>query len=168
MTLDDGLEPESKPARVRRHLLFGPDKHEAEAVMLGFGEKLRSRRTSARMTQETLAMRSYMGRARLLDLETGKRAPGLLELLRLADRLDISAAMLTDGLDAPVRTAGAAQVLDLVTRQPGIEYEVIASSLGLPAWYTDEIVYYLQSVEAIFCASGGWQSADNGISGPHQ
>jgi transcriptional regulator with XRE-family HTH domain len=167
MTPDDGPEPESEPARLRRRspLLLGPDEHEAEAVMLGFGEKLRSRRTSARISQETLAMRSYMGRARLRDMETGKRAPGLLELLVLADRLDVSAAVLTDGLEAPVRRTGTAEVFDLVTRQPGIEPEVIASSLRLPVWYADEIVYYLRSVGAIVRASGGWQSADHGISG---
>ncbi len=133
--------------------------------MHGFGDKLRARRAAARISQETLAMRSFMGRARVWEMESGKRAPDLLELLMLADRLDVSPAVLTDGLEAPVRRAGTAQVLDVITREPGIKHEAISRALGFPGWYTDEIVFYLRSIGGIVRASSGWQTADHGISG---
>jgi hypothetical protein len=101
-----------------------------------------------------------MRRDQMWGFEAGKRAPDVADLLVLAQRLDVSVAILTDGLEAPVRQVGTAQVLDLVTRQRGIKPDALAASLGLPGWYASEITLYLQSVGAIISAPNGWQPAN--------
>jgi transcriptional regulator with XRE-family HTH domain len=145
--------------RQTRYAAFGPDVRERNAVIRAFGEKLRARRHAARLTQEDLAVRCFMRRAQISKIERGDRAPNLTDLLVLAHRLDVSTAQLTDGLQAPVRQVGTAQVLDLITRQPGITADALATSLGLPFSYAFEIALYLQSTGAIASERAAWHPA---------
>jgi transcriptional regulator with XRE-family HTH domain len=124
--------------------------------MQAFGENLRARRHAARLTQEELAVRCFMRHGQISKIERGGRAPNLTDLLVLAHRLDISTGQLTDGLQAPVRQVGTAQVLDLIATQPGIKADALATSLGLPFSYAFEIALYLQSTGAIVSRRTGW------------
>jgi hypothetical protein len=74
----------------------------------------------------------------------------------IAHRLGVSARELIDGLQAPVCRVGTAQVLDLITRRPGITADTLATSLGLPSSYSFEIALYLQSTGAIASRRTGW------------
>jgi transcriptional regulator with XRE-family HTH domain len=149
-----------KPTRVpalNRDITFGPDEHERGAVLRAFGLNLRALRREAGLSQEILAMRSFMRRHRVPKFETGERAPDLLALLVLANRLEIPVAALTDGLEAPVRRAGTGQVRDLIACQPGLNSSAVASALGLPDWYAQELLFYLRSIGAIVLRQQGWQ-----------
>jgi DNA-binding Xre family transcriptional regulator len=66
---------------------------------------------------------------RISAYERGVRAPDLIALLLLGDPLGVSAGDLTEGLVAPLRRTGTAQLLALVTRQPGPSTEAGATSL---------------------------------------
>jgi hypothetical protein len=85
--------------------------------------------------------------------------PDLITLLVLADRLTVSVAELTNDLPVPLRRVGTAQVLDMITLQPGISTDALAASLELPFWYAAEIVLYLESTGAIVPTRSGWQPA---------
>lgn len=146
--------------RQRRVSAFGPDQPEKDRVLFAFGRNLRALRAASGLSQERLAVRCFMRREHVSVLERGVRAPDLIALLVLAHRLDVSAGKLIEGLDAPVRRVGTAQVLDLINREPGISTEALAGSLGLPYWYASEIALYLQSTSAIAPARKGWLSAE--------
>jgi transcriptional regulator with XRE-family HTH domain len=153
------VNPE-KPARVpalNRNITFGPDENERRAVLRAFGLNLRALRREAGLSQDTLAMRSFMRRHRVPKFESGERAPDLPALLVLANRLEIPVEALTDGLEAPVRRVGTGQVRDLIARQPGLNSSAVAAALGLPDWYAEEIIFYLRSVGAIAIRQQGWQ-----------
>ncbi len=150
------------PTRVRRQArpaTFGPDKRERNDVLLAFGEKLRVVRVEAGLSQEALAVRCFMARYQISALERGVRAPDLPALLVLEQRLGVSTGELTEGLEAPVRRVGTAQVRDLIARQPGISDDALAASLGLPFWYAVEIALYLQSTGEIAHERTGWRPA---------
>jgi transcriptional regulator with XRE-family HTH domain len=151
------MTPEGR--RQTRYAAFGPDVRERDAVLHAFGEKLRAHRGAARLTQEDLAVRCFMRCAQISRIECGDRAPNLSDLLVLARRLGVSVGELTDGLQAPVRGVGTAQVLDLISRQPGITADALAASLGLPSSYAFEIALYLQSTGAIVSQRTGWHPA---------
>ena len=144
---------------LRKYAWFGRDLREREDVLRAFGKKLRAARIAAGLTQEKLAVRCFLGRGRIWNLESGKLAPDLPTLLVLADRLGVSVAELTDGLQAPVRRTGTAQVGDLIIRKPGINAEDLATSLGLPYLYAFEIALYLQSTGEIVSTRAGWHPA---------
>lgn len=150
-------EPLPHTPREKRYAVFGPDVPERNRVLLGLGERLRGLRAAACLSQETLAVRCFMRRSQVSALECGTGTLDLPGLLVVAERLGVSAGMLIEGLQAPVRRVGTAQVLDLVTRQPGATPEVLAASLGLPYSYAYEIALYLQSVGAIASERTGWQ-----------
>jgi transcriptional regulator with XRE-family HTH domain len=139
--------------RQTRHAAFGPDVRERDAVLHAFGENLRAHRVAARLTQEDLGVRCFMRLAQISKIERGNKAPNLSDLLVLAHRLGVSAGEFTDGLQAPVRRVGTAEVLDLITRQPGITADALAASLALPSSY---IALYLQSTGAIVSRRTGW------------
>jgi transcriptional regulator with XRE-family HTH domain len=147
-----------RAARQSRLVTFGPDQRERKQLLLDFGETLRGMRREAHLTQEALAVRCFIGRDRISGLECGKRAPDLPALLVLANRLGVSVATLTDGLEAPVRKVGTAQVLDLVAREPASKADALAASLALPWWYVNDIIVYLQSIGAIVREGGGWRA----------
>jgi ribosome-binding protein aMBF1 (putative translation factor) len=71
--------------RQSRLVTFGPDKHERELVLLGFGDTLRGLRREARLSQEALAMRCFMRRDEIGGFESGRRVPDLLALLVLSE-----------------------------------------------------------------------------------
>jgi transcriptional regulator with XRE-family HTH domain len=136
---------------------LGPDNPERDGVLLAFGGNLRTLRAASGLSQERLAVRCFMRREYVSGLERGARAPDLVALLVLAHRLDVRVGDLIDGLPAPVRRVGTAQVLDLVNRQSGISTDALADSLGLPFWYACEIVLYLQSTGAVAPTRTGWE-----------
>jgi transcriptional regulator with XRE-family HTH domain len=148
--------------RVRRQIrlvTFGPDKREAEEAMLAFGTNLRTLRVAKHLSQETLAMRCFLRRALMGEIESGRRSPDVPALLTLADRLNVPAAELLAGVQAPVRRVGTAKVLDLITQHPGIKHDSLVTLSRLPDWYGAEITVYLQSVGAIGRAQRGWELA---------
>jgi transcriptional regulator with XRE-family HTH domain len=132
---------------------------ERDDVLLAFGGRLRALRVAAGLSQEELAVRCFMRRAQISAVERAVRAPDLPDLLVLAERLGVSAGELTNGLTAPVRRAGTAQALELITRRPGISADALAQSLALPSSYAFEIALYLQSTGAIVSQRTGWQPA---------
>jgi transcriptional regulator with XRE-family HTH domain len=154
---------EKKETPLRRHsrqTTFGPDKHERDDVLLAFGKKLRPLRVAAGLSQQGLAVRCFMRFDQISAYERGVRAPDLIALLVLGETLGLSAGELTEGLAAPLRRAGTAQMLDLVTRQPGLSTGAAAASLGLPFWYASALARYLQSTGAIVSEPTGWQPAE--------
>jgi transcriptional regulator with XRE-family HTH domain len=146
-------------ARSRR-VVAGPDKHEREEILLGFGTKLKTLRTMAELTQEELAVRAFMGRDEISCYERGARVPSMLAVLMLEARLDASRGSLTEGLAAPTRRVGIARMLELVTREPGLSMNAATASLELPQWYTSQLALYLQSIGAIISGPTGWVPAD--------
>jgi transcriptional regulator with XRE-family HTH domain len=147
--------PERVPAY--RKITFGPDVHERGSVLVAFGHNLRAARRKAGLSQETVAMRSFMRRNYMSRLESGECAPDLPALLVLADRLEIPVMMLIGDLEAPVRRAGTDQVRDVISRQPGLSSSAVASALGLPDRYVEEIIFYLRSVGVVVARQRGWQ-----------
>jgi transcriptional regulator with XRE-family HTH domain len=146
-----------KPARaaaMNRNITFGPDEHEREVVLVAFGQNLKALRREAGLSQET---RSFIRGHRVPKFESGERPPDLPTLLVLANRLEVPVEALTHGLEAPVRRVGTGQVRDLIARQPGLDSSALASALGLPDWYVEEIIFYLRSIGAIVARQRGWQ-----------
>ena len=144
--------------RQPRLTAYGPDKREMDDLMLAFGGNLRAARAAAGLSQEALAVRCFMNRAQVWEIESGKRTSYLPALLLLADRLNVSVAKLMDGVEAPVRRNGTAQVLNAITRNPGIKQSALPILLGLPDRYVTELTLHLQSVGAIALGLGGWQA----------
>ena len=124
---------------------LGPDKPERDAMLLPFGEKLRSLRASAYLSQEALARRCFLSGHDIGDLERGHSAPSLPTLLMLRDALGVSIGVLTDGLQAPSRRAGRAQVLALLNARPDTGIQALAESIGVPVWYARQLVRYLEA-----------------------
>jgi transcriptional regulator with XRE-family HTH domain len=145
-----------RACRQSRVVDFGPDQRERELVLLGFGETLRGMRRGEGLSQEVLAMRCFMPRDQIGGFESGKRAPDLPALLVLAQRLGVSIAALTEGLEAPVRKVSTAQVQGMVARERGVKTDRIAVSLALPLWFVSDITVYLQSIRAIVRGADGW------------
>jgi transcriptional regulator with XRE-family HTH domain len=146
-----------RATRQTRWAAFGPDTRERDDVLLAFGGNLRASRIAAGLSQGALAVRCFMRHDQISAFERGARAPDLPALLVLGGGLGVSAGELIDGLVAPVRRVGTAQVLDLITRQPLISTDAIAVSLGLPFAYAAEIALYLRSTGAIAPQRTGWQ-----------
>jgi transcriptional regulator with XRE-family HTH domain len=140
-----------------RQLALGPDIPEREAILRVFGERLRSLRVPARLSQTELAARCFTSHDRISDLECADTEPRLTVVLMLAHALGVSAGELTDGLPAPTRQAGRAHILALVARQPGISTDELAQALGLPSWYVLRSVLFLQSFGEIVRDPTGWQ-----------
>jgi transcriptional regulator with XRE-family HTH domain len=148
------------PAQSRK-ITFGPDEHEVSDLLLAFGQHLRLLRVEAGHSQRKLADRCFTRDSLISNFERGVRVPSLLMLLLLAHALDVSMDRLTEGLVAPARWASVAQMLDLLARRPGISIDAAAEALHLPPWYVMELVFYLESVDAIVrnrkgTASGLW------------
>jgi transcriptional regulator with XRE-family HTH domain len=136
----------------RRLVVLGPDKPERDAMLVPFGEKLRSLRASAGLSQEAIARRCFLGGHDISDLERGHSAPVLPTLLMLRDALGISVGVLTDGLQAPSRQASRAQVTALLSAHPDSSTKVLGESIGVPAWYVRQLVRYLEATGA-----PGWE-----------
>jgi transcriptional regulator with XRE-family HTH domain len=141
-----------------RLVAYGPDRREAEDVMVAFGGNLRARRIGVGISQEALAVRCFMRRRQMWELESGRAMPDVLGLLTLAAGLGVPAGQLVEGLEAPVRRVGAAKVLDAITRHPGIKQDELTVLLRLPDWYVTELTLYLKAVGAIALGLGGWQA----------
>jgi len=132
---------------------LGPDRPERDAMLVPFGERLRSLRVSAGLSQEAIARRCFLGGHDISDLERGHSAPVLPTLLMLRDALGISVGVLTDGLQAPTRQASRAQILALLSAHPGSSTQALAESIGVPAWYIRQLVRYLEATGA-----PGWET----------
>jgi len=152
-------EVESQLGAYKRRRLpsLGPDKPERDAMLQPFGDNLRSLRSAAGFSQDTLARRSFLSGHDISDLERGRSVPLLPALLMLGDALGVPADALTDGLAAPTRRAGRTQALALLTSHPGIRIQAIAEAMEVPPWYAFQLVRYLQVTGAIVWRSG-WQA----------
>jgi transcriptional regulator with XRE-family HTH domain len=117
-------------------------------MLVPFGEKLRSLRASAGLSQETIARRCFLAGHDISDLECGHSAPVLPTLLMLRDALGISVGVLTDELQAPSRKATRAQILALLSAHPSSSAQSLAKSIGVPAWYVRQLVRYLEATGA--------------------
>jgi len=153
------MAEQSQAARVRAHswhVTFGADRREREEVLRVFGGKLRAVRGVAGFSQGELADRCFMRHDQVSALERGLRSPDLIALLILGHSLDVSIDQLTTDLPAPMRRAGTAQLLDLITRQPGATMNQIEGSMGLPPWYIHRLAVQLQATGAIV-PGAGWR-----------
>jgi len=151
----------SQAARVRAHswaFTFGADRREREEVLRVFGGKLKTVRNVAAFSQGELAARCFMPHDQISALERGLRSPDLIALLIIGHTLGVSIDQLTTGLPAPMRRAGTAQLLDLITRQPGATMSQIEASTGLPPWYIHRLAVHLQATGAIVSGTG-WRLA---------
>ena len=140
-----------------RLVVLGPDKPERDAMLVPFGEKLRSLRASAGLSQEAIARRCFLGGHDISNLERGHSAPVLPTLLMLRDALGISVGVLTDGLQAPSRKASRAQVLALLSAHRDSSAQSLAESIGVPAWYVRQLIRYLEATGAMGWERG-WQA----------
>jgi transcriptional regulator with XRE-family HTH domain len=150
-----GLDRQRRTPKQTRLFGLGPDKSERDAMLLPFGEKLRSLRASAGFSQEALARRCFLRGTDISALERGHSSPTLPALLMLREALGVSVGSLTDSLAAPTRQAGRAQTLTLLTAHPSIGMQALAESMEVPLWYVRQLVRYLEANGAI-----AWQPAD--------
>lgn len=70
---------------------------ERNANLVAFGERIRTLREAARLSQEELAERAGLHRTYVGGIERGERNPTLLNLLKLARALEISPSHLVEG-----------------------------------------------------------------------
>ena len=70
-----------------------------EHIQAAFGRQLRKFREAKALTQETLAEKANMDRTYISDIERGIRNPGIKNVARLAKALDVTSAMLMEGVD---------------------------------------------------------------------
>ena len=63
-----------------------------------FGQRVRARRLTLGLSQEALAERSGLHRTYVGSLERGERNVALLNIIKLADALDLDAGELVRGL----------------------------------------------------------------------
>jgi transcriptional regulator with XRE-family HTH domain len=138
---------------------LGDDRPETQRMMSAFGERLKSLRAAANLSQEKLAARCFLADGHISELERGVRAPSLTVLLMLARAMGVSVGALADGLPAPSREAGRAQTFALISRQPGIVLGALAESLALPSWYVTQLVRCLESFGEIVAVRIDWQPA---------
>jgi transcriptional regulator with XRE-family HTH domain len=68
-------------------------------ALLQLGDAVRSHRRAAELSQEALADRSGLHGTYIGGIERGERNASLINLLRLADALDVSAAELVAGIE---------------------------------------------------------------------
>jgi transcriptional regulator with XRE-family HTH domain len=69
-----------------------------QKVMSEFGRRARERRLELGLTQEDLAFRAQMDRTYVGGIERGERNLGLINLVLLADALDVNPAKLVKDL----------------------------------------------------------------------
>lgn len=100
------------------------------------GNRIRSLRRLAKLSQEALSERAGIDRTTLAKIETGSRLPDLATLVRIADALGVSTSSIVDKVEA-----GRADVAELIERFRGSPW---AQTLIPPA--TDE---ELQQIEAM-------------------
>lgn len=156
-----------RPEVVRARLVtLAMDRPAKQAFLRGFGKRLRSRRTAAKLSQEGLAARCFIGHGRITEFENGHAMPDLEMLLLLGDALRVSVAELTDGLAVPARRAARAGILGLVEREPANRTQELAKSAGVPYSYVFQIVRYLEAYGEIERHGGRWQLRRGG--GKHQ
>lgn len=69
--------------------------------LVAFGERLRRARKELGLTQLAFARREGFNRTYISSVERGRRNPGLINVLRLAQALGLDAATLLDDLPPP-------------------------------------------------------------------
>ena len=155
-----------------RLLAFGVDAPERDAVLLEFGQKLRSLRLAAGLSQDQLAAASFLRPTDISSLELGKRAPSLLVLLTLAEAVKSTVAELMADLPPIRRRAGRERVLSRIpsTARGVSGYVLRCAPLGLPHWYVMQIIRCLEANgEVVKNVSSehrlSWRRAD-GLEGP--
>lgn len=143
--------------REARLVTPGIDRPERDAFRLAFGQNLKSLRTAARISQETLAARCFVRNDSVSRFERGGAPPRLELLLLLAKSLGVTVGELTEGLVAPTRAASLERMLALVAEQPGSVTRTLASSSELPESYVLQDLRYLTSTRQIRRQGGDWQ-----------
>jgi transcriptional regulator with XRE-family HTH domain len=68
--------------------------------LIKFGEKVRQRRESLKLSQEQLADQADIHRTFISGIERGVRNPGLENILRIAKALKTEASKLMEGISA--------------------------------------------------------------------
>jgi transcriptional regulator with XRE-family HTH domain len=121
--------------RLTRHLTLGLDEVETESLLRVFGENLRSLRSNAGLSQQTLGDRCFLRHDQISQFERGLAEPSLPVLLILADGLGVSVEKLTERLQAPRRRASSAKMLTLLAERPELKTDELAQLLDLPSWY---------------------------------
>lgn len=73
-------------------------------VLLVLGSKVRAKREEIGLSQEEFAERCGFDRTYISMIERGRRNISLLNLLKLANGLDTSVSILTEGIDVGANT----------------------------------------------------------------
>ena len=68
------------------------------AALVALGERIRARRVQLGLTQERLGERAQLHRTYVASVERGRRNIPVLTLVRMAQALDVDAAVLVAGL----------------------------------------------------------------------
>jgi transcriptional regulator with XRE-family HTH domain len=144
--------------REARLVTPGIDRPERDAFRLAFGQNLKSLRTAARISQETLAARCFLRNDNISRLERGGPPPRLELLLLLAETLGVSVGKLTEGLVTPTRAASLERMLALVAEESGSTTETLATSAGLSESYVLQDLRYLTPTRQIRYQSGRWET----------
>lgn len=71
-----------------------------QAIAAAFGQRVRTVRTDAGMTQEALAEAAGLHPTFISNVERGYRVPSVPTMLRLAKGLGVEASRLVDGIEA--------------------------------------------------------------------
>lgn len=70
----------------------------AEALLLQFGEQVRFFRNERKISQEKLAELSKLDRTYISSVERGKRNIGILNIIKIADALNVKASSLLENV----------------------------------------------------------------------
>lgn len=98
--------------KVREHTYMNTSIEEQETR---FARRLREERERARISQLDLAMKAKLSQNMVNFIETGKRKPNLHTILKLAQALNISPAVLFDD-PIPDRESIKNNIIELISR----------------------------------------------------
>jgi transcriptional regulator with XRE-family HTH domain len=133
------------------------DQPERDAVLRAFGQRLRSLRADAGLSQVDLAARCFLRNDHISAFERGVRLPTLMVLLVLGDALGEPACRLVDGLPPPTRRAATLLALALIESRPGISAAQLADALEVSELYVLELTCRLQATNTISGRYGDWK-----------
>jgi transcriptional regulator with XRE-family HTH domain len=153
------------PAPFLQEMLRGPDRAELDDVLGVFGERVRSLRSAAGLSQDQLGARCFLPHGGMSHIEGGSIAPNFPTLLWLTRALGVSVGTLTDELAPPSLSVSSGALLARLARQPGLKTSELATALELPDTYLLRVVHYLDAYGEIVRQGGGWLLAP-GTAGP--
>jgi transcriptional regulator with XRE-family HTH domain len=130
------------------------DQPERDALARAFAHNLRLIRIAAHLTQQGLASRCFLSHADISKFERAHTLPSFEILLLLRDAVGVSIDVLTDGVPAPTRAAGRAQLMELIARNPESQSRALATLSELPNEYVFQGIRYLESYGQIRNSGG--------------